>query len=137
MEQVLEFPPLALMIARLAAAAFFTILFVQSGFDKLFNFQENLSWLVGHFKGTLIADLVPVVFVLITISEVATGILSGYGIVELIIHKRHVFAFWGAAFASLSFLFLFFGQRIAKDYAGAGTLVPYFIAAVGAILLQA
>jgi len=137
MEQVYEFPPHALMIARLAVAAFFMILFVQSGFDKLLNFRENLSWLVGHFKDTLLSGLVPIIFVLIMFSEVATGVLSAYGIVEILIHKRHVFAFWGAAFASLSFIFLFFGQRIAKDYSGAATLVPYFTVAVLSVLLLA
>jgi hypothetical protein len=30
---------------------------------------------------------------------------------------------------------LFFGQRMAKDYAGAAALVPYFILSIGAILL--
>ena len=30
---------------------------------------------------------------------------------------------------------LFFGQRLAKDYAGAATLVPYFILAVLGIWL--
>jgi hypothetical protein len=31
---------------------------------------------------------------------------------------------------------LFFGQRLAKDYAGAAALVPYFILSVGAIVLM-
>ena len=137
MEQVTQFPPHALMIARLAVAAFFTILFVQSGFDKLFNFRENLSWLVGHFQGTFLSGLVPIIFVLLTLSEVCTGVLSGYGIVEMLIHKRHGVAFWGAAFGCISFIFLFFGQRVAKDYAGAATIVPYFAVAIGAVLLLA
>jgi hypothetical protein len=31
---------------------------------------------------------------------------------------------------------LFFGQRQAKDYAGAASLAPYFIVSVGAIVLM-
>jgi hypothetical protein len=31
---------------------------------------------------------------------------------------------------------LFFGQRMAKDYAGAASLVPYFILSVGAVVLM-
>jgi hypothetical protein len=31
---------------------------------------------------------------------------------------------------------LFFGQRLAKDYAGAATLVGYFVLSVGAVLLM-
>jgi hypothetical protein len=30
---------------------------------------------------------------------------------------------------------LFFGQRLAKDYAGAAALVPYFILCAGAVVL--
>jgi uncharacterized membrane protein YraQ (UPF0718 family) len=41
----------------------------------------------------------------------------------------------GVAFGALSLVFLFFGQRIAKDYTGAGGLVSYFIAAIIGLLL--
>jgi hypothetical protein len=53
------------------------------------------------------------------------------------INNNPQIAHFGALFSSLSILMLFFGQRIAKDYAGAGNLVNYFIASVIAILLTA
>ena len=43
-------------------------------------------------------------------------------------------ALWGAALSGLSFLALFFGQRMAKDYAGAAGLVPYFLVSLVALL---
>ena len=132
-----SFPPMALHLARLATATFFAILFIQSGFDKLLNFKENLSWLVGHFKETFLSGLVPAMFILVTFTEVAAGLCSGYGVVEMLIHHRHGIAFMGAAFSALSLLFLFFGQRIAKDYTGAVGLVPYFIVAILTILILA
>jgi hypothetical protein len=46
-------------------------------------------------------------------------------------------AFDGAAVAGLSLVALFFGQRMAKDYAGAAVLVPYFILALIAMFLFA
>jgi hypothetical protein len=35
--------------------------------------------------------------------------------------------FYAAVCSAVSLLMLFFGQRMAKDYAGAAALVPYFI----------
>ena len=33
----------------------------------------------------------------------------------------------GFLLSAINFIFLFFGQRVAKDYAGAGVIVNYFI----------
>ena len=38
---------------------------------------------------------------------------------------------------SIAIIALFFGQRMAKDYAGAAVLVPYFLLALSAIYLLA
>jgi hypothetical protein len=42
-------------------------------------------------------------------------------------------AFAGAVIAAAALTALFFGQRVAKDYAGAATLVPYFLLAMSAV----
>lgn len=135
MEETFVLSATGLHYSRIALASFFAILFLQSGLDKAINFRENLSWLVGHFKETFLSGLVPLLLISITLSELASGIISAYGIVELVLHHNHHVAFWGVAFGGLSLVFLFFGQRIAKDYAGAGGLVSYFIAAVIGLLL--
>ena len=57
------------------------------------------------------------------------------GAVLLATGKPATVATWGAQLAALNIVMLFFGQRMAKDYAGAASLVPYFIACVGAIVL--
>jgi hypothetical protein len=46
-------------------------------------------------------------------------------------------AFYGATVAAISILALFFGQRMAKEYAGAAVLVPYFLVSLIAIYLLA
>jgi diacylglycerol kinase len=38
---------------------------------------------------------------------------------------------------AINLVALFFGQRVAKDYAGAAALVPYFLLALTAIYLLA
>jgi hypothetical protein len=135
MEETFTISATGLYYSRLALASFFAILFIQSGLDKVINFRENLSWLVGHFKDTFLSGLVPLLLISITLAELASGLISAYGIVELLVHHTHQAAFWGIAFGTLSLVMLFFGQRIAKDYAGASGLVSYFIVAVVGLLL--
>ncbi len=135
MEESFTISATGLYYSRIALASFFAILFIQSGLDKAINFRENLSWLVGHFKDTVLSGLVPLLLISITLAEIASGLISAYGIVELLVHHTHQAAFWGVAFSALSLVLLFFGQRIAKDYAGASGLVSYFIAAVIGLLL--
>jgi uncharacterized membrane protein YphA (DoxX/SURF4 family) len=129
--------PFALMAARTGLAVFFAVLFIQSGFDKVLNFRENLSWLVGHFSKTFLSDIVPVVFIVITLTEVSAGLLSAYGVIEIIIHNNPKVALYGAVLAMVSLISLFFGQRIAKDYSGASGLVGYFLVSILAILVLA
>jgi putative oxidoreductase len=135
MDQTITFSAESLQIARIAIAVFFGILFIQSGLDKVFNFRENLSWLVTHFKDTFMSGIVPVIFLVITISETAAGLISAYGAIDIYIHKTTNIALLGMELSALSLIFLFFGQRIAKDYAGAGSLVSYFTASIIGILL--
>jgi hypothetical protein len=127
--------PTALLVLRIGLSAFFTILFIQSGFDKLFNFRENMSYIVSHFSKTSISGLAPLLFVLLTISESLAGLVSAYGIVELIIHDNAKVALLGAMLSMLSLLFVFFGQRIAKDYGGASGLAGYFLVSIAALVL--
>ena len=123
--------------AQIVCSAFFAILFLQSGLDKLFNYKDNLSWLSGHFSKSILKGIVPFMLITLTFTEMCAGLLSAYGIIVLMINNNPLIAHFGALLSSLSILMLFLGQRIAKDYAGAGNLVSYFIASVIAILLTA
>ena len=72
----------------------------------------------------------------VTLLEVAAGALAAAGAVQVALSGSTQLATWGAQLASATVVMLFFGQRVAKDYAGAATLVPYFILCVGAVLLM-
>lgn len=109
--------------------AFLIIVFLQSGIDKLIDWKGNLSWLKDHFSGSPLQGQVPILLGIITIMEVATGILSIMGLVHLMLHGNGSFAFYAALLACISLLLLLLGQRIAKDYEGAKTLVIYLIPA--------
>ena len=73
----------------------------------------------------------------ITILEIAAGALSAIGCALILFSHDSTLAFYGAVISALSILALFFGQRVAKDYAGAAVLVPYFLLSVVAIYLLA
>ncbi len=74
---------------------------------------------------------------IITLLEIVAGGLSAVGCVMIFVRRDSTLAFYGAVVAALSIVALFFGQRMAKDYPGAATLVPYFLLSLAAIYLLA
>jgi hypothetical protein len=81
--------------------------------------------------------MVALMVTVITILEIAAGALSAVGCASIILKHDSTLAFYGAAVAAISIIALFFGQRMAKDYAGAAVLVPYFLLALSALYLLA
>ena len=122
--------------AQLLAAAMLAVLFLQSGLDKVLDFRGNLSWLEGHFAKSPLRGQVKPMLAAVTLTETAAGALSAAGAVQLALGHGTAWATWGAQLAALNVVMLFFGQRIAKDYAGAASLVPYFILSAATILLM-
>jgi len=114
-------------LPALFGALFLAILFIQSGLDKVFDWQGNLGWLTGHFEKTFIGGMVPIMLGTITAGELATGFLSAAGIIYFLVIGSTVVIFWASVIGALSFSALFFGQRLAKDYPGAAILVSYFL----------
>ena len=121
--------------ASILLLAFLAITFIQSGYDKLFYWKDNLDWLKEHFAKTQLKNLVPLALINILILELISGVLCVVGGIELYINNGRTFGLYGAVFSSITLLMLLFGQRLAKDYDGARTIVIYFIPAVMAVLL--
>ena len=135
-------PPLhtltgAIYLTQIFGSAFLAILFLQSGIDKVTDHRSNLEWLKGHFATSQLAGIVPVLLTAITILELAAGTLSAIGCIMLIVSRETTIAFYGAVISAVAIVALFFGQRMAKDYAGAAVLVPYFLLALVTIYLLA
>ena len=127
----------AIYLMQILASAFLAILFLQSGLDKIVDRRGNLEWLKGHFAKTPFAGTVPSLLTVLTILEVAAGAVSAVGCVLVIVLRDSTVAFCGAVTSAVAIIALFFGQRIAKDYAGAAVLVPYFLLTLVAIYLLA
>jgi diacylglycerol kinase len=133
----LHTPGGAIFLLQVLVSAFLAILFLQSGIDKVVDRRGNLEWLKGHFAKSPLAGAVPLMMIAITILEIAAGTLNAVGCVLIISLRDPIVAFYGAIVSALSILALFFGQRMAKDYAGAAILVPYFLLTLVAIYLLA
>lgn len=86
-----------------------------------------MTWLTGHFSKSFLAPFVIPMLASITVLEVATGFLSAAGIIYFLATGSLNLIFCASIIGATSVTALFFGQRIAKDYAGAAVLVPYFI----------
>lgn len=125
--------PSAPWVIQAFAALFLAILFLQSGIDKITDRAGNLAWLQRHFEETPLAPTVERMFLAIMILETTAGVLSGLGFLIVLFTQITIVAYWGAIIAAVALTCLFFGQRIAKDYAGAAALVPYFLFALFAI----
>src|SRR5215471_752388 len=127
----------AIHLMQMFASALLAILFLQSGIDKIVDRGGNFEWLKGHFAKSPLAGIVPALLICITVLEITAGALSAIGCVEIIFLKDSAIAFYGAILSAAAITALFFGQRMAKEYAGAAVLVPYFLLTLLAIYLLA
>ncbi len=106
-------------------AAFFAVLFLQSGLDKLTDFKGNLSWLEPHFSKTFFGKQIRFFLVLLTLMEISSGLLNLAALLGIFYGNFSIFLF-AQLLTGFTLLLLFAGQRIAKDYAGASTIAVYF-----------
>lgn len=111
------------------------ILFLQSGLDKVFDWGGNLGWLKGHFAKSPLKGMVPMLLATLAVTEVLAGLGCTVGVVLAVLGVDGWVLAGSLALCQVNFLMLFFGQRIAKDYAGAAGIVPYFIVGTAGLLL--
>lgn len=114
---------------------FTAITFLQSGIDKLVDWKGNYGWLTGHFKGTFMGGMVSLLLGTILVLEVITGLLALAAIFTLWMSENLILSQWALGLAAVTLLMLLFGQRVAKDYAGAFTIVGYFIVIIFGLFL--
>ncbi|MBF4473637.1 DoxX family protein [Flavobacterium sp. HJJ] len=120
-------------IASILLLVFLAITFLQSSQDKLFHWKENLDWLKEHFAETPLRNQVPLALLNVLILELISGVLCTVGAIELAVNSGRVYGLYGSIFSSITLIMLLFGQRLAKDYDGARTIVLYFIPTVMAV----
>ena len=122
-------------VTFLFVLAFFLIVFLQSGLDKIIDYKGNLAFLKNLFKAFFPPPLISVALISVTILEIISGVLCLVGIVDFILNNNSHIGFLGLIVGSLALLVLLFGQRVAKNYEGVKTIAIYFILAMIGIVL--
>lgn len=117
-------------LAEIFILIMLAIVFLQSGIDKILDRKGNLSWLQGHFANSPLKNMVPFSLFTVTFFEILSGLSAVVGAVSLIACEGTLFALISGILSAITFLMLFLGQRLAKDYPGAQTIVIYLIPTV-------
>lgn len=126
---------LGVVLAQAFIGAFLAVLFLQSGLDKVLDWSGNKAYVTGYLEKTPFRRFSGLMFLQITLMEVAAGIVSAAGVLSTVLVRSTALAMLGAFFAASSILGLFLGQRLAKDYTSAAAMVPYFLTTVAALVL--
>ena len=119
--------------ASILVLLFLAVTFVQSAYDKVFEWKGNVEWLKGHFAQTILKNYVPMALFIILVLELITGVFSLVGCVELMVNGGKTYGKYAAIFSSITLILLLLGQRLAKDYDGARTIAIYFVPSVLAV----
>ena len=106
-------------------SAFFAVLFLQSGLDKVTDYKGNLDWLSGHFAKSLLGKNIRFFLLLLTLFELGSGFLQLSSFI-LLLSANSLLVEPAQLICGTTLLMLFAGQRLAKDYAGASTIAIYF-----------
>ena len=122
-------------IAFLFVLAFFLIVFIQSGVDKVFDFKGNLSFLNDLLGAFFSRPLITIALISVTILELLSGLLCLIGIVDVLFNGSNFIGLLGLIVGSVALLVLLFGQRVSKNYDGAKTITIYFILSTVGIAL--
>lgn len=115
------------ILFHVALLLFALITFGQSAVDKVTDWNGNVNWLKEHFKSSMLKNKVPVALGIVTVLEAITSVLSLIALIGLVVGKNSDLNYWVYTIAVATLLCLLLGQRLAKDYDGARTIVVYLI----------
>ncbi|CAA0168034.1 Probable transmembrane hypothetical protein [Tenacibaculum maritimum] len=122
-------------VAEILILLFLIVTFLQSGIDKVTDWNGNLSFIKSHFQNSPLKSNVPLLLAIILVMELIAGALMFVGVFQLATVGTKNLALLGVEISALCLIFLLIGQRLAKDYAGAMTLAVYFIITIFGIYL--
>lgn len=112
---------------HLLVLLFILLTFAFSGVEKIRGWQGQLSWLKAHLKGTFLAPIMPLLLGVLIVLDLAVSILCILGLFFMFYNGELSVGLYACNLAAIVLLFLLFGQRMAKDFQGAFTIVGYYI----------
>ena len=122
-------------VARVFVSAFLAILFLQSGLDKVLDRKGAVAYFRSVFDRSALKRFAKALLTLITLGEIAAGVVSAAGCLALVLERERGMAFVGAVLGTFCVCGVFAGMRLVKDYAGAAGIVPYFMTCLAALVL--
>lgn len=108
-------------------AVFLAVLFLQSGLDKVLDWKGNRESTAAFFAKSPLRRLATLLLGVLALLEVLTGVVAAAGALAALLLGLTAPVAAAEALAAVTLLSVFFGQRLAKDYAGAAGTVPYFL----------
>jgi hypothetical protein len=124
----------SIKIVQILASLFFSIVFFQSGIDKIIDRKGNLEFFKDHFKDTILNKIFSPALSILAFLEITTAAVCLFGFTYSLVFADTTFIFYGLLLAGLVLLMLLFGQRVAKDYIGAADITVYFIVCIITIM---
>lgn len=121
--------------AEVLILIFLIVTFLQSGIDKVLDWNGNVSFIKDHFKNSPLKNSVPLLLIIILIIEIIASVLMIVGVYQLYTSEAKEIASLGIELSAITLILLLIGQRLAKDYAGAMSLAVYFIVTVLGVFL--
>src|SRR5258706_626189 len=126
-----------LTIIQVLSSIFCAVLFLQSGSDKVIERIGNIEYISRQFAGSPMKKFSIELLTFLTVMEMLCGLTCLAGAAAILFYRVTVISFYGVMLAAIIFLCLFAAQRIAKDYAGAVSIVSYFILSILALFFMA
>ena len=70
---------------------FLAVTFIQSGYDKVMDWNGNVTWLKEHFAETRLKNHVPLALLHVLILELIAGVLCIVGCIQLLVNNGRTF----------------------------------------------
>jgi hypothetical protein len=128
----------AFLFLTLVPSLILAIAFLQSGWDKIVQRKGNLTWFESHFAKTILGRRPDMALTFLTILEILAGFSFPAFWMAYFIFPSAVFfvlSIW-VILNGLTLVSLFFGQRLAGDYAGASNINGYVMVYLAAGVMQ-
>ena len=97
-------------IAFLLILCFFTIVFLQSGLDKVFDKKGNLDYLYSLLGSVFSKNIIRFAFYSVTLLELISGLLCAAGLFDYFLSASSLFGLIGLIVGSFALLILLFGH---------------------------
>ena len=113
--------------AELLILLFILLTFAFSAVEKMLDVKGQVVWLKEHMKGTYLVPIIPLLLGVLIVLDIVVSILSILAVYYLLQFQEKTMGLYSCILAAITLLLLLFGQRMAKDFQGAFTIVGYFM----------